>query len=415
MATPWIKTKHTGVRFREHPSRKHGVRADRYFAIRYKLDGKDKEEALGWASEGWTEQKAVARLAELKEAQRTGQGAVTLEEKRREAKSKREQEAAKRALEARESVSFGTLFEGAYLEHSRQNKKHNSVVTELGLYRQWLAPVIGDMPLKDVSPFHLERIKKNMADAGRAARTIHYALCVVRQVFNFARERDLSACISPTCKVKPPKTDNRRLRFLTHEEARRLLEHLAEKAPNLHDMSLLSLHCGLRAGEIFSLTWGDVDFNRGLLALRDTKSGRNRVAYMTADVRAMLKAKERGNHGDMVFPGRGGVKRSWVSNAFERAVKELGFNEGVGDPRQRVVFHSLRHTFASWLVEQGTDLYSVKELMGHSTLSMTERYSHLAPDTLRKAVRNLEAGLKSKKGGRVVNLGGHSHEAHDES
>lgn len=318
-------------------------------------------------------------------------------------KARRAEEIAQKAHQDAEAVTFGAIFEGTYLEHSRQNKKHNSVVTEKGLFRQWIGPVIGNMPLKDVSPFHLERIKKDMADAGRAPRTIHYALCVVRQVFNFARERDLTGCISPTCKVKPPKTDNRRLRFLTHEESRRLLEHLAELSPNLHDMALLSLHCGLRAGEIFNLSWGDVDFARGLLALRDTKSGRNRVAYMTADVRGMLSARERGNHSDTVFPGRGGVKRSWVSNAFERAVKTLGFNEGVTDTRQRVVFHSLRHTFASWLVEQGTDLYSVKELMGHSTISMTERYSHLAPDTLRRAVKNLEKGMAAQnEAGKVI-------------
>ena len=387
------KSKFPGVRYREHPSRKHGIKPDRYFFVRYKLNGKDKEEGLGWASEGWTETKAAGRLAELKENQRLGQGPQTLADKRQIAKEKATREAAERALLEQEAVTFGSIFEGPYLEHSRQNKKHNSVVTERGLFRQWIGPIIGSVPLKDVSPFHLERIKKDMADAGRAPRTIHYALCVVRQVFNFAREHDLTSCLSPTSKVKPPRTDNRRLRFLNHEEAGQLLDYLKERSPNLHDMALLSLHCGLRAGEVFNLAWGDVDFGRGLLALRDTKSGRNRIAYMTADVRAMLEAKEKGSHGDMVFPGRGGVKRSWVSNAFERAIKELGFNEGVNDSRQKVVFHTLRHTFASWLVEQGTDLYSVKELMGHSTLSMTERYSHLAPDTLRRAIKNLEKGI----------------------
>lgn len=403
----WINTSFPGVRYREHPSRKHGVRPDRYFAIRAQVAGVRREEGLGWASEGWSVQKAALILADLKKAHITGEGAQSLKEKREIEKARRTEEDTEKARQESEAITFGTIFDGPYLEHSRQNKKHNSVVTEQGLFRQWLGPGIGAIPLKDISPFHLERIKKYMAEAGRAPRTIHYALCVVRQVFNFARERDLSACLSPTNKVKPPRTDNRRLRFLTHDEARRLLEHLAERSPNLHDMALLSLHCGLRAGEIFNLAWGDVDFERGLLTLRDTKSGRNRMAYMTADVRAMLETRGKGNHGDMVFPGRGGVKRSWVSNAFERAVKELGFNEGVTDSRQRVVFHSLRHTFASWLVEQGTDLYSVKELMGHSTLSMTERYSHLAPDTLRRAVRNLEKGLAAiGENGKIVSITG---------
>jgi len=92
-----------------------------------------------------------------------------------------------------------------------------------------------------------------------------------------------------------------------------------------------------------------------------------------------------------------------VSNVFQIVADAIGMNNGVTDRRQKLVFHSLRHTYASWLVEQGVDLYTVKELMGHGTLAMTERYSHLAPDTLRRAVKTLEAGLKKSKG-KVVTI-----------
>ena len=67
MAAKWIKTNFPGVRFREHPTRKTGVKRDQYFTIRYKLAGKDKEEGLGWASQNWTATKAYDRLKELKE------------------------------------------------------------------------------------------------------------------------------------------------------------------------------------------------------------------------------------------------------------------------------------------------------------------------------------------------------------
>ena len=79
-----------------------------------------------------------------------------------------------------------------------------------------------------------------------------------------------------------------------------------------------------------------------------------------------------------------------ISNSFARVVDEMGLNKGVKDVRQKVCFHSLRHSYASWLVEQGVDLYVVKELLGHSTLALTERYSHLANDTLQNAVKLLE-------------------------
>jgi site-specific recombinase XerD len=69
----------------------------------------------------------------------------------------------------------------------------------------------------------------------------------------------------------------------------------------------------------------------------------------------------------------------------------------VTDRRQKVLFHTLRHTFASWLVQQGEDLYMVQKLMGHASLVMTERYSHLAPDTLRTAVKNFEKNINTKR------------------
>jgi site-specific recombinase XerD len=92
----------------------------------------------------------------------------------------------------------------------------------------------------------------------------------------------------------------------------------------------------------------------------------------------------------------GGVKIVQISKTFKRTVDEL-FNKGVDDPRERVFFHSLRHTYASWLVMEGVDLYRVKELLGHKDLTMTQRYSHLAPDSLRGAVNILEAALKPKE------------------
>ena len=107
------------------------------------------------------------------------------------------------------------------------------------------------------------------------------------------------------------------------------------------------------------------------------------------------------NRPDYVFPARDGGQRRWVSDTFERVVEALGFNDGIEDARQRVVFHSLRHTFASWLVQRGVPLYTVAELMGHTTLEMTKRYSHLAPDTMRAAAMGL-SGILDRKPGKVI-------------
>jgi integrase len=83
-----------------------------------------------------------------------------------------------------------------------------------------------------------------------------------------------------------------------------------------------------------------------------------------------------------------------ILDNFRQAIGELGLNDGITDRRQKLVIHSLRHTFASWLVQMGKPLYTVSRLMGHSSLKMTERYAHLAPETQRAAAMELEGILK---------------------
>jgi integrase len=77
-------------------------------------------------------------------------------------------------------------------------------------------------------------------------------------------------------------------------------------------------------------------------------------------------------------------------------VADLGLNAGIKDPRQKVVFYTLRHTFASWLVQKGVPLYNVSQLMGHSDLQMTKRYAHLAPENQKAAIMVLEGVMGGK-------------------
>jgi integrase len=216
----------------------------------------------------------------------------------------------------------------------------------------------------------------------------------------------------PVRRVKKPRQDNRRMRFLTSDEANMLLDALKTRSVDVHDEALISLFCGLRAGEIYALTWGDIDFEHLHIHIRDTKNKRDRHAFISHEVKIMLESRHSTQaKTKYVFPASDGTQRLSTSDTFARTVDELGMNDTgdftsnedgeripvkIADARQRVVFHSLRHTFASWLVQRGTPLYTVAELMGHTTLEMTRRYSHLAPDSLRKAALSLEGSLERK-------------------
>jgi site-specific recombinase XerD len=392
MAAKKISTQFPGVRYREHKYRKQNRSFDRYFSIRYRINGKLIEEGIGWASNGWNATKASLELAALKKAHLTGEGPQTLGEKRRLEQEKRDFAAAERKRKAKEEMPFSLYFEENYLPEAKANKKYDTWRRENNLFEYWIKPAIGKMPFKDIRPLHLERIKKNMNDAGKAPRSVQYALAVVRQIFNHAIKNEMFAGSNPATKVSKPKVDNNRTRFLTQNEADLLLSKLKTKIQQVHDIALLSLHCGLRASEIFDLTRGCVNLDRESIDIMDSK-GKNRTIYMTKEVKDLLNRNIHGNPSDLIFKDRNGNKIKRISNSFYKTVKELGFNDGVEDRRLRTCFHSLRHTYASWLVQNGADLYTVKELLGHSTLAMTERYSHLAKDNLKNTVKIFEASL----------------------
>ena len=79
---------------------------------------------------------------------------------------------------------------------------------------------------------------------------------------------------------------------------------------------------------------------------------------------------------------------------FARAVKESGLNDGVSDSRQKVVFHTLRHTFASWVIQEGYPIALASEMLGHSSINLTMRYAHLAPSQIRQAVEMVSTNIK---------------------
>lgn len=396
------KSAYPGVRYREHKTRKHGVKPDRYFFIRYKLEGKDKEEGVGWSSEGMTAAKAAALLAALKNNIRAGIRPQSLAEMRNMAEEARQAEEKKARLVARASVTFAEFWESDYLA-SCTAKTLRTVSYEKGMARKWIFPAIGDVPLQSLSSRMVESIGVQAQKQGKSPATVTKIFGIISQVWNLAVARSVVTGDSPTKQVKTIRRDNRRIRFLTEEEAFQLLEALQKRSMDMHDIALLSLFAGLRAGEVHALTWGDVNLDAGTLYIRDPKNKISRHAFITPEIRAMLL--RRSNEGmekrAYVFPSATGERRRWVSDTFERVVKELGFNEGVEDTRQKVVFHSLRYTFASWLVQRGVPLYTVAELMGHTTLEMTKRYSHLAPEIMRATAMEL-SGILDRKPAKVL-------------
>ena len=382
-------TKFPGVRYREHETRKHGRQKDKYFVIRYQIDKKTKQEGVGWASAGYSEQKVSDILGEIKRNIREGKHPQSLAEKREMAeKTKRGGEIQAIESEAKR-ITLKEVFD-KYLEVHKAQTTEKTWKRTQSCYLIWVNKVLGNKKLIDITVDDIQPII-NKALETRAPRTADYVKTVIRQIFNFAKQRDLYFKDNPAMKIKIKQKDNKRSRFLTQEEARTLLDALAERSIDVHDIALISLFGGLRAGEIFNLQWEHIIWHSERIAIVDPKNGESRMEPMHTAVKEMLHRRYHENHDGYIFKSRDGEKISDLSDTFQRTVDKLGFNDGITDARQKVVFHTLRHTYASWLVMNGVDLYTTQKLMGHKNNQMTQRYAHLAPGYLEKAVNSLKS------------------------
>lgn len=191
-------------------------------------------------------------------------------------------------------------------------------------------------------------------------------------------------------KIKIKQKDNKRNRFLTQEEAKILLDELKKHSIDIHDIALFSIYEGARAGAIFALQWKDIDWGINRITLLDTKNGETYFQPMHPVVRKMLERRCAENKEGLIFKSRNGKQIKGLSKTYQRVIDKLGFNDGITDPRQKIVFHTLRHTYASWLVMGGVDLYTTQKLMGHKSNQMTQRYAHLAPGHLENAISVLK-------------------------
>lgn len=378
------KTKYSGVYQRISSSKIYQRKPDICFDIVYTLGGKKIFEKIGWLSEGYSAKLASDVRGERIRAKRHGEEIPT----------------------KKKAILFKDLAE-KYLKWSAESKTRSGG-DDKSRYNKHIKPRFEHKGLNEISPLDLEKMKVGMRKTGLSPKTISHCLGLIRAMYNKAGNWGMYQGSNPVKNVKMPVIQNARDRFLSIEEAKTLLKELKRNTrfkneykeledSHLHDIALISLHTGARASEIFNLKGQDIDLTNGLITLRDTKNTTTRYSPITELVKELLKRRMPKDKNCYVFTDRNGEKIKSVSNAFEKAVDRLKFNEGITDPRQKVVFHSLRHTFASWLAIQGTPIYTIARLMGHKSISMSERYSHLSPGHKKEAINGLETAFNGNK------------------
>ncbi|MBF0526930.1 MAG: site-specific integrase [Deltaproteobacteria bacterium] len=298
------------------------------------------------------------------------------------------------------TITLNELWEKHFLPWAKEHKKTWKI--DQYNYGKHLRPRFGSKKLDSISPIDVERMKKEMRQEtnqhGRCftKASIKHEIVLLRRIYNLAKRWNLYKGENPTDRVEIPKLDNQVTEFLSDDEMQRLNDVL-DSWPCRETVAFvrLAMLTGVRRGELFKLTWADIDFDRCLITLREPKGGKTETIPVSADALASLQGLDRGSS-DYVFPGRNGGQRTDFKGPWIRIRK-------AADLPDNFRFHGLRHNFASHLVSNGVDLYTVGKLLTHKQTSTTARYAHLSDKRVRDAAE-LSGDLLKPKQSKVIQL-----------
>ncbi|MCC7201869.1 MAG: site-specific integrase [Nitrospirae bacterium] len=251
-----------------------------------------------------------------------------------------------------------------------------------------LIPTYGNLPLRRFSTSVVEQLQTDLIKRGLKNCSCNKVLNILKHMFSKAADWDMveSEVLKNVRKVKLLRDDSERLRYLSKEECQALINACD---PHLKPIVITALNTGMRRGEILSLRWDNIDLKHGFILLDVTKNGEKRQIPIHDTLRKTLTGITRRIDIQHVFydPITGKQYKD-VKHSFQTACKRAGIRD--------FHFHDLRHTFASQLVMTGVDITTVGKLLGHKTLAMTLRYSHLAPEHMVKAMDILDNALNGK-------------------
>jgi integrase len=285
-------------------------------------------------------------------------------------------------------LTFSKFCEDFYVPHAKQHKKtwredvyklDGQIEPAFGKYR------LSTISARDISTFLTQQKERTSSTTAN-----HYAT-LIKRMFNLAVKWGLLEK-SPATALDRFKEKPHRERYLTREELPRFLKALDDVEDGLSKAAIkLLLFTGGRKGEITSLRYDQWKLDEKRLFLPDTKNGRSRSIILNDRAIAVLKGLKknkdtttRTKESDYLFPSKKGTRRPHIYDLrtpFERTCIAAGI-EGLR-------IHDLRHSFATLALQGGASLYDVSKLLGHSDVSMTQRYAHMADDSLQTATDNM--------------------------
>jgi len=274
-------------------------------------------------------------------------------------------------------IKFSELAD-MYIEYSKLNKK--SWREDCYRIEAHLKPFFGKLQLKETTPLLIENYRAKRLKAGIAKSTTNRELALLKSIYSKAIDWNLYV-ENPVRKVKLfSEGDNLKERILSPEEERRLLD---ESAVHLKPILSTAIHSGMRRNEILTLTWNQVNLSKKIIRVEKAKSGK--IRYVPINdflLEEFIELKKKNGKSAYVFLNPNTNKPIGdIKTAFNAAKRRAGI--------KGLRFHDLRHTFATRLIEYGVDLITVKELLGHHSVVITQRYTHSNLNQKMNAVQKL--------------------------
>lgn len=280
--------------------------------------------------------------------------------------------------------TFAELVE-RYFEEVLPERPKNAVNTRRHL--TYWKKKLGSLPLADVTPTLIVKFRNELLTTPthhqkpRSNATVVRYLAALSHAFTVAMKDWHWVTDNPVSKISKPRQARGRERFLSDDERERLLA-ACRASPNRYLLAVvvLAISTGMRRGEIMNLRWSDLDLKRGTILLTTTKNDTSRSIPLTGLARQLVEdlAKVRRLDTPLIFCGTLPQKPMDLKKPWENAVKQAGLDN--------FRFHDLRHTAASYLAMNGATTMEIAAVLGHKTLQMVKRYSHLANSHTAKVV-----------------------------
>ncbi|MBX7174388.1 MAG: site-specific integrase [Pyrinomonadaceae bacterium] len=291
---------------------------------------------------------------------------------------------------------FADFVERSYKPFAKEHKKGYEV--EVSVLRV-LVEKFGNKRLYEIKPEEIENFKRLRASeitkrgVKRSKATVNRDISVLSAVFNLAKNFGEIKENPVKNRIKYYSNLNTRTRILSEEEEIVFFNYIKNDIKFSRQVEIL-LYTGMRRGELFKLEWRDIDFVNNCINLRreTTKTQKARPIPMFFNVREIFESlrDETKNFEpkDKIFAGVASQLTAF-SSRFKEVADNLGF--------QDLTVHSLRHTFSTRANKYNVDAFAQKALLGHSKISMTDRYTHVSLDTLKNSLVNFENSVKNKK------------------